>query len=354
MQPSISKYLHVEADQIDSPESEIIKIKTIEGRRQSSYLPISHDGVMNKYFTDVAGHELGGPTTILWVSNLCVQMGKFYAPGLGPKSDNPELGEPRRQLTPTKSTVKFFEIKRPSFLITPHQAGHNFFHFLIDSLPRFHFKEKFARFSTPVLFSGSRQSFQDNTMKVLLHKKHPIHETSDRLLLRECALTWPAHRTAAIDFLRKKSAPVATDNRAKRIYISRRNASYRQVINENELEPILKKFSFTIIECENIDFYNQISLFKSAEIICGPHGAGLTNIAFCQKGASVLEIIMEERVCIGIGAVFWELACAADLDYHIVSARRIPVDEANQHDGAMYVDPQKFEAALDHLIKYRK
>ncbi len=354
MQPSISSWLTVESDEIDSPESNIISSKTIEGRSCPSYLPISYDGVIHRYFTDIVGHELGGQTTILRVSNICMQMGKFYAPGLATPINSARSIDTTASPTPMKSAMRFVEIKKPSFMVTPHLAAHNFYHFMIDSLPRFHFNERYSIFSSPVLISEFKEPFQNKIMKFLLRRNYPIYEMSYRVLIRDCAIAWPLNRTTSVDFLRKKSAWVPPDNTVKRIYISRRNTLFRQVRNEIELEPILYKYGFKIIECENMKFRDQISLFKSAEIVCGPHGAGLTNISFCQKNASVLEIIMEERLSVNVGSAFWELACAASLDYHVVSASRIPVDESNPHDGAMYVDPQKFEAALRHLIEHRK
>lgn len=350
MDPPLQAFLILESDDIDSPKSEVIKTKKIDGRLCSSYLPISYDGDMHRYFRDMAGHELGGANHLWWISNLCMQMGKFYAPGLVSKFDSRN----GVRSVPNKSMVKFFEIKQPSLMITPHHIGYNYYHFMIDSLPRFSFRENFAKFSKPVLFLPLKDSFQSNAMKLLIGKNYPIYDTAHRVLMRECAITWPLRRTTAVDFLRKKSARVIPNKNFKRIYISRRNALFRQVRNENELEPILKKFGFAIIECESINFYDQVSLFKSAEIVCGPHGAGLTNIAFCNKNTSVLEIIMDERLAVNVGASFWELACAGGLDYHIVSGSRIPIDEANEVDGALYVDPQKFEAALDYLVKRRK
>jgi len=354
MNPSIDWYIKFDLANIDSPKSEIIKSRTVEGESHPSYLPVSYDGTMNDYFIHMAGHELGGPTSILWISNLCMQMGKFYAPGLTPQAENPELDDLNAPPPPNKSELKFFEVKQSSFLITPHQAGHNFFHFLIDTLPRFHFKYKFARFSKPIMFSGIKESFHSSSMELLLHKKHPLYDPSHRFLLRECAMMWPLPRTIAVDFLRKKSARVAAETGAKRIYISRRNSIYRQVRNETEIEPILANFGFKIIDCENIPLEKQISLFKGAEIVCGPHGAGLTNIAFCRENTAVLEFIMDERLSINVGSAFWELACAANLNYHILSTSRIEIDENNQIDGAMHVDPQKLEAALYHLITHQK
>jgi capsular polysaccharide biosynthesis protein len=152
----------------------------------------------------------------------------------------------------------------------------------------------------------------------------------------------------AVDFLRERSDHIPSESTAKRVYISRRYASFRRIINEIQLEPILKKFGFKIIYNEDLNLKNQISIFKSAEFVCGAHGAGLANIAFCHKGASALEIIMEERF--PLGGLFWELACAAELDYHVLRAKRVPIIESHLVDGDMYVDPKQFEAALDYMI----
>jgi hypothetical protein len=59
---------------------------------------------------------------------------------------------------------------------------------------------------------------------------------------------------------------------------------------------------------------------------------------------------MEERAVLPVGNAFWDLACAGDLKYHILSGTRIPVDEKHEYDGAMYVDPAKLELALDYVI----
>ncbi len=55
-----------------------------------------------------------------------------------------------------------------------------------------------------------------------------------------------------------------------------------------------------------------------------------------------------------MGAVFWELACAAELDYHILVAKRVPVVDWYLVDGNMYVDPERFEAAIEYMITQKK
>jgi hypothetical protein len=355
MKTSLASHLKFNANSSHNPKSEIIRTEFIEVRQRKSYLPMFYGDVIPDFFTYRSGHELGGTSTITWLSNVFLQMGALYTSGFIPQIERPGSIELKDAFDNSDIEVlEFdFEINDPSFLITQHQVAQNFFHFLIDSLPGFRFKELSARSSSPFLFSPWRTPFQAEVMDLLLSKRHPIYDVSHGVFMRECAVMSPISRVAAVDFLREKAKNFRSNANTKRIYISRRSASYRRVINEADLELILKRFGFQIFECESMRFDEQISLFKGAEIVCGPHGAGLTNIAFCQKGASVLEIAMDERVSIGLGAVFWELACAGDLDYHILSATRIPIDESNPHDGALYVEPKKFEAALDQVVRCR-
>ena len=81
---------------------------------------------------------------------------------------------------------------------------------------------------------------------------------------------------------------VKKDNK-KFIYISRRNASSRKILNEDELIPQIKKMGFSTYVLEEITFIDQIKLFASATFIVAPHGAGLSNIIFSDN-PTIIEI----------------------------------------------------------------
>ena len=78
--------------------------------------------------------------------------------------------------------------------------------------------------------------------------------------------------------------------KVSRIYVSRRNSS-RAPKNESEIEQVLMSLGFQILECNDLSLHDQFKAFQSAEIVIGPHGAGLTNLMFCQKGTKVIELI---------------------------------------------------------------
>lgn len=71
------------------------------------------------------------------------------------------------------------------------------------------------------------------------------------------------------------------------IYIQR--SGKRKVKNENDIFPILKKYNFQIIEDNPKTIFEQFKIFQSAKIVLGPHGAGFSNILFCQKNTKIVE-----------------------------------------------------------------
>ncbi len=80
------------------------------------------------------------------------------------------------------------------------------------------------------------------------------------------------------------------------IFISRRKASVRKVINENELMDFLAPLGFKSYCLEDLSFNEQVKLFSKAKVVVGPHGSGLTNIMWSGAGTSVVELLPENRL----------------------------------------------------------
>ena len=76
-----------------------------------------------------------------------------------------------------------------------------------------------------------------------------------------------------------------------RIYLTRKNANYRQIINESDIIDELKSKNFKIIDIDALSINKQVDVFSSAEIIVSSTSSALTNIVFCQEGTKVFEII---------------------------------------------------------------
>lgn len=74
----------------------------------------------------------------------------------------------------------------------------------------------------------------------------------------------------------------------RRLYIAR--AGRRKIINEEEVREVLRSFDFNIIEDVARGLDEQIDLFRSASAIITPHGAGLTNMLWCDRGTTIIEL----------------------------------------------------------------
>ncbi|MFK7993420.1 MAG: DUF563 domain-containing protein [Granulosicoccus sp.] len=97
----------------------------------------------------------------------------------------------------------------------------------------------------------------------------------------------------------------------KKIYISRANRGTRSPVEEQTLIDALKLRGFESVSLETMTVVEQANLLAGAEIVVAPHGAGLSNIAFCQPETTIVEIFGNYVV-----PCYWALSELANLDYH--------------------------------------
>jgi capsular polysaccharide biosynthesis protein len=78
------------------------------------------------------------------------------------------------------------------------------------------------------------------------------------------------------------------------LYVTRRKASRRRVLNEDEVLRIMEPLGFEVVEAENIPTLDEeIALFRGAKVIAGPLGAGLVNMIFAES-AVIFELMGPE------------------------------------------------------------
>ena len=77
----------------------------------------------------------------------------------------------------------------------------------------------------------------------------------------------------------------------RRLYIGRRGQK-RRVVNENELIERLTEYEFSVAYMEDYTIDEQIWLASGADVIIGPHGAGLVFSMFMNEGGLLLSFSM--------------------------------------------------------------
>ncbi len=81
----------------------------------------------------------------------------------------------------------------------------------------------------------------------------------------------------------------AQDGGPKRLYISRNDARLRRVLNEDDILPALEARGFKRVTLAGMPIARQVQLFRQAEAVAAPHGAGLAHIAWCKPGTKIVE-----------------------------------------------------------------
>ncbi len=76
-----------------------------------------------------------------------------------------------------------------------------------------------------------------------------------------------------------------------KLFIPRNNVKIRNLINQSELFGALNTLGFDQFDNSGNTVADQIAAFASADVVVSPHGAGLSNIAYCRPGTIVVELI---------------------------------------------------------------
>ena len=113
----------------------------------------------------------------------------------------------------------------------------------------------------------------------------------------------------------------------RKIYISRTGT--RRVLNEHTLLDTLFEFGFEIHNLENYSQFQQALIFSQASIIVAPHGAGLTNLIYCQPNTRVFEFFGADykNIC------YFSICDIMNLNYHY------HISNAIDRGGNYFVDP---------------
>jgi hypothetical protein len=199
----------------------------------------------------------------------------------------------------------------------------NYFHWIFDILPRINLIET-QNISIDRIYVQCSFEFQKRTLNLLGYNENSIINSDNIKIIRANNLVVSSMPgipgtvpTWACQFLREKYIPQISKSKSEninacKIYISRKKAFYRRVINEDKVEFILKDYGFISVDLNELDFLEQVKLFQHAKYIVAPHGAGLSNIVFCNHNVKVLELFSPEY----INPCYWYLSLSVGLKYY--------------------------------------
>lgn len=108
----------------------------------------------------------------------------------------------------------------------------------------------------------------------------------------------------------------------RKIYISRKRAEYRRIVNESDVVDLLTDRGFEVHHPEAYTIRDQVALFAEAAVVVAAHGAGFTNILFAPPGLTVVEIFEPSR----LSKCYWSMCAALDHQYWCMCGSSAPSD----------------------------
>ncbi|MGB0562738.1 MAG: glycosyltransferase family 61 protein [Spirulinaceae cyanobacterium] len=231
----------------------------------------------------------------------------------------------------------FEQWKLPPVHFLPGQAvaltmakGEIYFHWILDLLPKFKILQLAGIDFDEIdhfIVNSHRARFQKETLAHLGIPAHKVVESTVHSHIKAESLIVPSLPTLSgnptqwtCDFLREAFLPNSSSDDFQsnvpaiaRLYVHRRTARYRKVLNEAQVWELLAgSFGFETATSETLTVVEQAVLFNRAKVIVAPHGAGLTNLVFCAPGTTVIEIFSPNYV----NACYYALSQQLGLNYY--------------------------------------
>jgi hypothetical protein len=187
------------------------------------------------------------------------------------------------------------------YIIAINRASTNYYHWLIQAVPAIDWGVRHRGRHRVSLVLPPLQRWQEETLILLGYQDVPrlTLNVSSTYLLQQAEfsdfLTWRmpgvVSLAAAATFRRLGGAAPWIPHAASEIYVARTDAQNRVAQNEAELIDLLDRQGVRIILPGTLSVAEQIAAFRAARLVIGPHGAGMSNLAFCQPESFVYELL---------------------------------------------------------------
>lgn len=234
-------------------------------------------------------------------------------------------------------------------LLTGGGGNNNYWHWLLDVIPRIHILEKANIFDNNIdyyLFPDLMRKFQGETLDILnihhkkrLSSRHIRHLVADEIivtshpynLLNNPYIDSLQIPTWIVDYLKNKFLKICLKETSltsfpQKIFINRKDGhSARYLTNNSEVEKNLKKFEFSSLTMSDFSFSDQVALFHNAEQIVGLHGAAFANTIFCKPKTKVVEMRPDTA-----GDVIKNLVLSNNLVYFDITSKPKTINFNNQ------------------------
>ncbi|MDA3890631.1 MAG: glycosyltransferase family 61 protein [Salinivirgaceae bacterium] len=353
------------------------KIKLFDGLISERVEPINlqrtHISKFQNEFSKIIHHtylyEL--PNVNVTLDGIVFKRAKIFSPSLHHESHGNWLGIIYIFLTRLlKKRIR----KKGTYLLGFDYWGEGYYHWLLEELPRIYCSRKIQEEHTVLVPSKwnsfysfrtmlrsffkvgkelDESSFHHQSIELLGIKKLEVLPMNGYLFVEK--LLMPSYTAPTGNYNDKlikeinsflfSNVEFSTKPKYDKIYLSRKQAPRRKVLNENEVEKLLTAHGYKCLCFEDFSFKEQVGLAGQCSSLISLHGAGLSNMLFMKQGSIVLELRMkgdQQNLC------YYSLASALSINYYYLFCTR-NADNINVQDANISVDLLELEKILQQF-----
>lgn len=251
-------------------------------------------------------------------------------------------------------------------------APHNWFHWIIDTLPNIYFSRYLpAEFDDYPLIVPRSVSLRPNWIQALglaasdrpirfvddghlirvahLLKLEPVTRPGPRVLSetvsdRVSVLAGPLleYRDHVLTQLGLRNVQISRD---KRVFLARRQKNARSY-NQDEAIAVAAVFGFTEHYMEDLTYRESVKIFREAEFVIGPHGAGWANMLFSASGSNCLMWTWDSA---NPDNWYQNIAFVSQANYRQLSPQALMLEGGDPRSASYRLDTNSLGLALEEL-----
>lgn len=242
-------------------------------------------------------------------------------------------------------------VKVPSVITFHFVFDSNYYHFYMDVMTRLKLLDDYGiDQNIPILVSArlaSQPFFQQITQSGSLSKRKWIVQDgffleTEEIIFAKCDV---GCRESLDFFLDSFDGAQVVTSQSRRLFLTRNAQVGRNIVNMDQLQPILDRFGFEVIDAGEMTVEEQMTIFSQAGCVIGIHGAALTNIVYRRNGSlKLLEIFLPEEAPL----FYYLLAKTYDFEYDYILGT---ASQNKTRHAPFCVDPSLLESKLVKMFQ---
>lgn len=255
------------------------------------------------------------------------------------------------------STANTYQVDIASSLV--NAWSRNYWHWIIDCLTRLEGIEYYHQqtgIKPKLIIDANPTKWQTESLKLLGYNADDCIEWNrSRMRVKKLIVSsfrrhydrvYSVESPAACRWIRQRmlsNLTASNTNFSSNIFISRRHAEGRRIVNEDQVIALLAKLGFVTYVLEQMSFIDEVRLFAQAKVVVAPHGAGLTNIIFAEN-LTVIELFG-----VSVAPCFANLARGLGFNYGYLKCES-PRTAVRHHDSDIIVDLPQLQDFLVTML----